>query len=63
MHALEATEEISDLLGELSAELNNFEDIVKYILPQPGDTPRLEGIDVWGGTMPLNGSVGGDHII
>jgi serine phosphatase RsbU (regulator of sigma subunit) len=63
MHALEATEEITDLLGELSAELNNFEDIVKYILPQPGDTPRLEGIDVWGGSMPLNGSVGGDHII
>ena len=25
--------------------------------------PRLRGIDVWGGTRPLTGAVGGDHII
>ena len=53
----------ADLLVQLSRELNNFEDIAKYILPQPGEVPRLDGMDVWGGTLPLNGSVGGDHII
>jgi serine phosphatase RsbU (regulator of sigma subunit) len=55
--------ETADLLAQLSGELNNFEDIAKYILPQPGEVPRLDGMDVWGGTLPLNGSVGGDHII
>lgn len=55
--------EAADLLAQLSGELNNFEDIAKYIVPQPGEVPRLDGIDVWGGTRPLNGAVGGDHII
>lgn len=44
-------------------ELENFQDIAKYLLPQPGEMPRLQGIDVWGGSLPLTGSVGGDHII
>src|SRR5688572_3945099 len=47
----------------LSSELENFEEIAKYLLPRPGDVPRLEGIDVCGGTLALNGVVGGDHII
>ncbi|MBI4886034.1 MAG: serine/threonine-protein phosphatase [Acidobacteria bacterium] len=55
--------EDADLLVQLSAELNNFQEIAKYILPLPGEVPRLEGMDVWGGTRPLNGSVGGDHLI
>ena len=55
--------EDADLLVQLNSELNNFEDIVKYILPDPGEVPRLDGIDVWGGMLPLNRSVGGDHII
>jgi hypothetical protein len=38
MHDLEA----ANLLARLSGELNNFEDIVKYILAQPGDVPRLD---------------------
>jgi serine phosphatase RsbU (regulator of sigma subunit) len=50
-------------LKQLIAELNNFQEIAKYLLPQPGEVPQLHGIDVWGGTLPLNGSVGGDHII
>ncbi|MEO2198685.1 MAG: PP2C family protein-serine/threonine phosphatase, partial [bacterium] len=28
-----------------------------------GDVPKLQGVDVWGGTRPLTGAVGGDHII
>ena len=52
-----------DALKHLRAELDNFEDIAKVLLPQPGEIPKLHGIDVWGGTLPLNGVVGGDHII
>ena len=51
------------LLEHLTRELENFQDIARYLLPQPGEVPRLEGIDVWGSTTPLRGSVGGDHII
>lgn len=53
----------ADMLKELTAELENFEDIAKYVLPQAGDVPELRGFDVCGGTLALNGSVGGDHII
>ena len=51
------------LLEHLTRELENFQDIARYLLPQPGEVPRLDGIDVWGSTTPLRGSVGGDHII
>jgi serine phosphatase RsbU (regulator of sigma subunit) len=50
-------------LTHLSGELDNFEEIATYLLPRPGDVPRLQGIDVCGGTLALNGVVGGDHII
>lgn len=53
----------SERLRHLASELKNFEDIATQLVPQPGEVPRLEGIDVWGGTLPLNGKVGGDHII
>jgi serine phosphatase RsbU (regulator of sigma subunit) len=55
--------ETHGLLEHLTRELENFQDIARYLLPQPGEVPRLNGIDVWGGTSPLHGSVGGDHII
>jgi serine phosphatase RsbU (regulator of sigma subunit) len=51
------------MLEHLTRELENFQDIARYLLPQPGEVPRLHGIDVWGSTSPLRGSVGGDHII
>ena len=51
------------ILRTLLEELGNFQDIARYLIPQAGETPRLRGIDVWGRTLPLNGSVGGDHII
>ena len=53
----------ANVVKQLSRELANFEDIAKYIKPAPGETPRLEGIEVCGGTMPLNGVIGGDHLI
>ena len=51
------------LVENLRQELENFQDIARYLLPQPGEVPRLPGIEVWGGTRPLTGEVGGDHII
>jgi serine phosphatase RsbU (regulator of sigma subunit) len=47
----------------LAKELDNFQDIAHQLLPEPGDVPTLRSIDVWGGTRPLSGPVGGDHII
>ena len=54
--------EASEELERLTRELDNFQNIAKYLVPLPGDVPRLGGIDVWGGSLQLNGSVGGDHI-
>jgi serine phosphatase RsbU (regulator of sigma subunit) len=50
-------------LAHLVRELENFQDIASYLIPLPGEVPTLTGIDVWGGTRPLVGAVGGDHII
>ena len=58
MTQLESTEE----LQRLTRELDNFQNIAKYLVPLPGEVPQLAGIDVWGGTLPLRGDVGGDHI-
>jgi serine phosphatase RsbU (regulator of sigma subunit) len=52
-----------DLLRQLTGELDNFEQIARHLLPRPGDLPRLRGIDVYGGTLALNGTIGGDHLI
>jgi serine phosphatase RsbU (regulator of sigma subunit) len=53
----------ADQLELLTGELKNFEEIARYIVPLPGEIPSLAGTDVYGGTMPLNGAIGGDHII
>lgn len=50
-------------LHQLRSELDNFQDIAGNITPLPGEIPRLAGIHVFGDTIPLNGVVGGDHII
>ena len=46
-----------------SEELRNLREIVEQIVPQPGDIPVLEGIDIYGRAIPLNGVGGGDHVI
>jgi serine phosphatase RsbU (regulator of sigma subunit) len=53
----------AEAFQQLTSELRNFENIAKYLLPLPGELPRLQGIDVYGGMLPLKGKVGGDHII
>jgi len=52
-----------DPVERLLGELKNFQEIAKNIMPAPGEVPTLQGIEVYGGTIPLNGAVGGDHII
>jgi serine phosphatase RsbU (regulator of sigma subunit) len=52
-----------DATDQLAIELENFQDIASYIKPKPGDVPSLPGFDIYGETLPLNGMVGGDHII
>ncbi len=54
---------IEGSLKELSGELRNFEQIARGILPRPGSIPVLAGMDISGRILPLNGIVGGDHLI
>jgi len=51
-----------DQLRHLKRELENFRDIAQQLVPQPGEVPTIHGFDIWGGTLPLAGPVGGDHI-
>jgi serine phosphatase RsbU (regulator of sigma subunit) len=54
---------VGDPLTLLTDELQNFQEMAKQIMPRPGEIPTLDGIDVFGDTVPLNGFAGGDHII
>ena len=47
----------------LLGELRNFQDIARHIKPSPGEIPTINWIDIYGDVIPLNGIVGGDHII
>ena len=48
---------------QLVKELENFEEIARGVMPRPGSIPSLVGVEVYGETFPLNGIVGGDHLI
>src|SRR5881398_1456657 len=52
-----------DPIIHLTRELENFEEIAKYLIPKPGDVPLVPDIDIYGGTLALSGSVGGDLLI
>lgn len=47
----------------LVKEFENFEEIARGVMPRPGSIPSLVGVEVYGETLPLNGIVGGDHLI
>lgn len=49
--------------GDLARELENFQQIASSVLPPSGEIPRLPGLDIHGRMLPLNGIVGGDHIV
>ncbi|MFH1965270.1 MAG: PP2C family protein-serine/threonine phosphatase [Acidobacteriota bacterium] len=44
-------------------ELSNFKEIAVLLAPHSGDMPEVEGIDVYGISIPYSGELGGDHII
>ena len=48
---------------DLVDELRNFEALTRVLKPSPGNLPKLPGIDIYGVSMPLKGSIGGDHTI
>jgi len=50
-------------LRHLTDELENFEEIALRLKPQPGEVPKIPGIDMSGLVIPLAGVIGGDHII
>ncbi len=50
-------------LNQLTEEIENFEEIALQLKPEAGEIPKLPGIDVYGGTIPFAGAIGGDHII
>jgi serine phosphatase RsbU (regulator of sigma subunit) len=54
---------VQDRIDQSIEELENFEEIAKELTAAPGDLPSLDGIDIFGQSLPLNGLVGGDHII
>lgn len=57
------TPELEERWRGLADELDNFQQIAARLLPSPGEVPRIAGIDIAGRSIPLNGVVGGDHIL
>jgi serine phosphatase RsbU (regulator of sigma subunit) len=43
--------------------LDELDKRVKHIKPLPGEVPELKGIEIFGETLPQEGTIGGDHII
>ena len=52
-----------DRAGLLSDELENFAEIMKVLKPAPGERPKLRGVDIDSVSLPLNGVLGGDHVV
>lgn len=50
-------------LRSLIDELENFEEIAKYLKPLPGEVPYVRNMDIYGDTIGLKGLIGGDHIV
>src|SRR5688572_31636118 len=50
-------------MSRLTTELENFHELASSLLPTPGDVPAVDGVDIFGGTLPLSGSLGGDLIV
>ncbi|MBT5871827.1 MAG: serine/threonine-protein phosphatase [Candidatus Latescibacteria bacterium] len=58
-----STTDREDTLKRLTDELANFQGILEGISPLSLEIPQLEGLDIFGKIMPMNGIAGGDHII
>lgn len=58
----EYTDSLQNRLGTLQGEMDNFERIAETLRPQLSELPVLDGIEVAGFTLSLDGLSGGDHI-
>lgn len=47
----------------LVEELENFQSIARFLKPPPGAIPVLDGVEIAGESIPLNGVLGGDHVL
>ena len=47
----------------LLEELQNLEEIGRFLNPSPGEIPKLDGIEIGGFSRPLQGVLGGDHLL
>src|SRR2546426_7864118 len=56
-------DESTNTIMQLASELDNFQELARSFIPTPGDIPNVNGIDIFGGTLALSGSVGGDLIV
>jgi len=54
---------LEEELSQARAELRNLLEINAPLAPQPSQIPHLNGIDIFGESIQLNGMLGGDHII
>lgn len=54
---------VNESVKMLMGELDNFQDMARHLKPSSGENPKLNGIDIYGDIIPLNGIIGGDHII
>jgi serine phosphatase RsbU (regulator of sigma subunit) len=55
--------ELEEELRRARAELQNLLEINAPLAPHAGLIPHVNGIDIFGESIPLNGQLGGDHII
>jgi serine phosphatase RsbU (regulator of sigma subunit) len=60
--SLSGSEITPEQFRKLTRELENFREIAQQLVPLPGEVPTIAGFDIWGGTFPVAGPVGGDHI-
>ena len=56
-------QETTNTVMQQASELDNFQELARSFIPTPGDIPNVKGIDIFGGTLALSGSLGGDLIV
>lgn len=54
---------LQEELKAARAEIKNLLELNAPLVPQRGQIPQINGIDIHGESIPLHGSLGGDHII
>jgi serine phosphatase RsbU (regulator of sigma subunit) len=58
-----SSENLREQWERLTDELENFQEMARFLNPSPGEIPALDGVDIAGLSMPLREVLGGDHIV